>query len=878
MSAPNLHPIQNLALEYQDGINQQIEAHNAWYNNAENVAELAFGNAIARSLGYAEQLVNHGYLQPEEEAEMGGQWLEILQTAAQKTKQLISPNTNENRLIYEAFYNQIQQTLLALLRFMQMPQAAEPDDDLQPPDGVQQGVWMLRYDEYKTGNINLLSLIPPSKNKLPDEDITVVEGMLVGDTVVVVALSPKVTIWGWGAITLNPTDSSKNIEPKADTSNTDAAALENYINKTYTADFFKKLNGKDRRLFKLDQQVFEALTQAAAAKKSSFKRLHNYLLSDQYANLEKDALGFKTYADTISGLMMEGSTRPPLNIAVIAPWGRGKTTLMRMVKATFDKTRMPAETPTTLEKDTPANMSDLRKWFKKFSENADFTTSAKVKHATVWFNPWNYQSSEMIWAGLAHAIINQIVEQLPTQKDREAFWFKLKLARVDKQKIRHELHIGLIYVVLTLLGTALTALAALWYFKAEGKSIGAVALGISGAATALLNGTMSFLKPNRKSIASTFTNLTQPPNYDQKLGLFHDVNDDVKKVLHLLADDDKPPIIFVDDLDRCSPSKVVEVIEAINLFMSGEFNTRCYFIIGMDAEIVAAALDVAYEKMKGQIKRNETEQGSIGWYFLDKFIQLPFFIPVLDKAKKEKYLREILGGEDNDLQTQASTALADLPDEAAAVAQLANDLLDCDTEEQRRQLVSQQPKARVEAYNARVVQQQITQKYDDPEIKQQVAVYADYLGGDPRSLKRFANLLRFYGSHQYLRMTLGQPHVQISTLARWLAVMIRFPKMIRWIQWEDDASLSSQQSPGGKAATMDKLLKAFDNNGDIDVAYQLFLGQKIEFLTHKDYPDGMPIAAVHDSHWLKSKLFFQILHINRADEASFVNALHCNVL
>ena len=48
-------------------------------------------------------------------------------------------------------------------------------------------------------------------------------------------------------------------------------------------------------------------------------------------------------------------------------------------------------------------------------------------------------------------------------------------------------------------------------------------------------------------------------------------------------------VIFIDDLDRCFPAKVGQVVEAINLFLAGDL-PKCMFVIGMDTELVAAAL------------------------------------------------------------------------------------------------------------------------------------------------------------------------------------------------------------------------------------------------------------------------------------------------
>ena len=61
-------------------------------------------------------------------------------------------------------------------------------------------------------------------------------------------------------------------------------------------------------------------------------------------------------------------------------------------------------------------------------------------------------------------------------------------------------------------------------------------------------------------------------------------------------------MIFVDDLDRCSPAKVGEVIEAINLFLAGEY-PNCAFVIGIDAEVVAASMEVVHEDDHREVGR-----------------------------------------------------------------------------------------------------------------------------------------------------------------------------------------------------------------------------------------------------------------------------------
>lgn len=146
---------------------------------------------------------------------------------------------------------------------------------------------------------------------------------------------------------------------------------------------------------------------------------------------------------------------------------------------------------------------------------------------------------------------------------------------------------------------------------------------------------------DQESIPPLTEQLFKPPNYESKLGLFHEINSDLDRVMDLLVSPDLPLVIFIDDLDRCAHSRVVEVIEAINLMMNGRFRDRCYFILGMDAEVVAAALDVAYKDVHGKLSDRERQLGSVGWYFLDKFIQLPFVIPTLNQEDKEEYLSQL---------------------------------------------------------------------------------------------------------------------------------------------------------------------------------------------------------------------------------------------
>ena len=49
-----------------------------------------------------------------------------------------------------------------------------------------------------------------------------------------------------------------------------------------------------------------------------------------------DELGYTTYAYAVYKFLMHKDTKPPLTISIQAPWGGGKTSLMRMIQKNLD--------------------------------------------------------------------------------------------------------------------------------------------------------------------------------------------------------------------------------------------------------------------------------------------------------------------------------------------------------------------------------------------------------------------------------------------------------------------------------------------------------------------------------------------------------------
>ncbi|QDT27857.1 KAP family P-loop domain protein [Gimesia panareensis] len=107
----------------------------------------------------------------------------------------------------------------------------------------------------------------------------------------------------------------------------------------------------------------------------------------------------------------------------------------------------------------------------------------------------------------------------------------------------------------------------------------------------------------------------------------------------MLAESDvEKLIVLIDDLDRCSPERIIENLEAIKLFLNVE-NTA--FVIGADPRIVRHAIRWKYRDFEriAESDGGESEQDDrLITDYLEKLIQFPYHLPRLSPAEIETYM------------------------------------------------------------------------------------------------------------------------------------------------------------------------------------------------------------------------------------------------
>lgn len=168
---------------------------------------------------------------------------------------------------------------------------------------------------------------------------------------------------------------------------------------------------------------------------------------------------------------------------------------------------------------------------------------------------------------------------------------------------------------------------------------------------------------------------------------------------------DERLVVFIDELDRCTPDTVLDIFEAIRLFLYVPGTT---FIIGADERLVSYAVKTKYKDIPGH-------DIDISKEYLEKLVQYPVKIPQLNEQEVKQYITcLLLQNEDIDIKKVAES-----------ITKLGiNDELTSDT---------------VKAATGKEVTEGIKEAFD---LSNQIySALATLMKGNPRHCKRFFNTL-----------------------------------------------------------------------------------------------------------------------------------------
>ena len=313
----------------------------------------------------------------------------------------------------------------------------------------------------------------------------------------------------------------------------------------------------------------------------------------------EDLLGFQVHAGLIRSIVTD-SEMLPVTIGIFGDWGSGKTSIMKMLEKSFD--------PSNYEKDPEERQKCER-------------------IACLYFNGWQFEGYDDAKSAILSSILLQLGEH-------ERFAVKIQDQVTSLLK-------SVNYMRLARLGLQSVALPALAAYISGGASLVPSLVGIAG----------SFF--NTEDEESEDSNSTKTAANDEEKEDEIDWEKLIKKnktpagpldvrsfrsqFSELIAQCEIDSlVVLIDDLDRCSPERIIDNLEAIKLFLNVE---QTAFIIGADPRIVRHAIATRYKPSEIQEQDDQEETANrIVLDYLEKLIQIPYHLPRLSPAEVETYM------------------------------------------------------------------------------------------------------------------------------------------------------------------------------------------------------------------------------------------------
>jgi len=307
----------------------------------------------------------------------------------------------------------------------------------------------------------------------------------------------------------------------------------------------------------------------------------------------EDLLGFKVHADLLIEVINDESVLPT-TIGVFGDWGSGKSSILQIIKAKYEEKVEGSETEFK-DKDT----------------------------LCIYFNGWTFEGYDDAKAALLNAILKEL-------EDNKKLSAEVKDAVKEKAKKLWKSIDWMRGAGMVMKNIAMPAVAA--YFTGGVSLLPFFTQKISELGIDSRKDLIGKLNSNEGE--EFYKSLKKEEEIKvEKTNAVADFRQDFEELLN--ATKFKKLVVIIDDLDRCTPDRIIENLEAVKLFLNV---SKTAFIIGADPRIVRHAIELKYSK----INLKEGQEDRIIDDYLEKIIQIPYFLPKLSEPEVETYISLLL--------------------------------------------------------------------------------------------------------------------------------------------------------------------------------------------------------------------------------------------
>jgi len=295
----------------------------------------------------------------------------------------------------------------------------------------------------------------------------------------------------------------------------------------------------------------------------------------------------------------------------------------------------------------------------------------------------------------------------------------------------------------------------------------------------------------------------------------------------------RPVMVIVDDLDRCRPDFVVDLVRGIQTLLR---SPRVVFVILGDRDWIERAFEAHHAAMS---KVNVGPEQDFGARFVEKAIQMSFILPEMAEPSQDSYVRRVLIG------PGGSVSAADAPAPPEIAQQLRSDYREkvaaAPTPEARKQaegeLLEQYrgelevaatagavatgeaaPAGEIARAAAETAEQQAIKLVSEERallaavdekmgqaLLHRLEPLARFFPPNPRQIKRIVNAITMYTAVAYLQMDMDESDPRGVELAIWVIIMTEWPKTWRVLaSCPRLADLLAEEEPEAALAAIDE--------------------------------------------------------------------------
>jgi Cdc6-like AAA superfamily ATPase len=282
-------------------------------------------------------------------------------------------------------------------------------------------------------------------------------------------------------------------------------------------------------------------------------------------------------------------TRPPLTLALYGAWGSGKSSLMQMLRSELKQTG---------------------------------------RYIDVWFNAWRFQREPELAPALLQSIVDEVGRQTDWVTRVALLWHRMRTASVRD--------IAWFLFPAGLLGVVV-AVCLKWLSGAAGTGNVGGRLGtLASLVWLLVSGGNKVWEPLTKVFSLDPAKRLSSDDSKQRIQFVREFSSEFERIASRLPRGTRL-CIFIDDLDRCAPARIVDVLETLSMLA----DTGCgFFVLAIDPTTIRRAIELQYKELLLLTEReNPQEVRSFGTRYLEKMITLGVHVPMLRAEEIEPDLR-----------------------------------------------------------------------------------------------------------------------------------------------------------------------------------------------------------------------------------------------